>query len=112
MYYYKLNDDGSFERTDDDIGMRNGIKNLWREEFDNHIVSTIFLGLDHSFGSEKPILFETMVFSENIDYDQYQIRYLSYEEAKQGHINIYNKIKAGKSLTRKTLKLNFKCEGL
>lgn len=30
---------------------------------DGKIVSTIFLGLDHNFGSGRPILFETMVFS-------------------------------------------------
>ncbi len=46
-------------------------------------ISTIFLGLDHSFGSGPPILFETMIFG-GIN-DQYQKRYVTLEEAKKGH---------------------------
>src|SRR6185436_5755923 len=33
-------------------------------------VSTIFLGLDHAFGGESPMLFETMVFGGPIDQAQ------------------------------------------
>jgi hypothetical protein len=54
------------------------------------IVSTVFLGLDHSFeifnGSMKdykPILFETMIFGG--EHDQYQERYATWEEAEAGH---------------------------
>jgi len=46
-------------------------------------VSTVFLGLDHSFGGDKPILFETMIFGGK--HDQYQERYATWEEAEQGH---------------------------
>lgn len=46
-------------------------------------VSTVFLGLDHSFGGKKPILFETMVFGGL--YDQYQERYSTWKEAEAGH---------------------------
>lgn len=46
-------------------------------------VSTIFLGLDHSWGPGDPILFETMIF--NGKHDQEQRRYHTYEEAEQGH---------------------------
>jgi hypothetical protein len=46
-------------------------------------VSTVFLGLDHAYGSSKPVLWETMIFGgEN---DQYQERYTSYEDALEGH---------------------------
>ena len=46
-------------------------------------VSTIFLGLDHSFMSETPILWETMIFGG--EFDQYMDRYSSYEDALKGH---------------------------
>ncbi len=46
-------------------------------------VSTVFLGIDHSFGGETPILFETMIFGGK--HDQYQERYATWEEAEKGH---------------------------
>jgi len=33
-------------------------------------VSTVFLGLDHSFGRGSPVLWETMVFGGKLDRDQ------------------------------------------
>ena len=47
-------------------------------------VSTIFLGLDHSFGDGPPVLFETMVFGDT-DLDYNQVRYSTYDEAEAGH---------------------------
>jgi hypothetical protein len=46
-------------------------------------VSTVFLGLDHSFGYGPPILFETMIFGGPMD--MYQERYRSWEGAVCGH---------------------------
>jgi len=46
-------------------------------------VSTVFLGLDHSFGGKTPILFETMVFGGK--HDQESERYATWEEAEKGH---------------------------
>ena len=46
-------------------------------------VSTVFLGLDHSFGRGTPILFETMIFGGN--HNQYQERYYTWEESELGH---------------------------
>jgi len=50
-------------------------------------ISTVFLGLDHSFyvGPEerKPILFESMIFGGSLDSEQW--RYATYEEAEEGH---------------------------
>jgi hypothetical protein len=50
-------------------------------------VSTVFLGLDHSFGVGPPVLFETMVFGLQGEYqdEHYQERYCTYEEAIEGH---------------------------
>lgn len=50
---------------------------------DDISISTVFLGIDHSFGGNKPLLFETMVFGG--EYDEYQQRYSTWEEAEQGH---------------------------
>jgi len=58
------------------------------------LVSTIFLGLDHSFGCEGewlPILFETMVFGGTMD--RSMNRYCSWEQAEQGHDEMVDKVK-------------------
>jgi hypothetical protein len=47
-------------------------------------VSTIFLGLDHAFGSGKPLLFETMIFGGA--QDGYCDRYATWDEAEAGHV--------------------------
>ena len=55
-------------------------------------VSTVFLGLDHSWRGNTPILWETMIFGG--DHDQYQERHTSYEDALEGHqtaLNLINK---------------------
>lgn len=48
-------------------------------------ISTVFLGLDHSFGyvRAKPVLFESMIFGGK--HDQYQNRYYSLAEALRHH---------------------------
>jgi hypothetical protein len=47
------------------------------------LVSTVFLGLDHSHGFGPPQLFETMVFGGKLD--DYQRRYSTAAEARDGH---------------------------
>lgn len=47
------------------------------------LVSTVFLGSDHSFGSGPPVLWETMIFGG--EHDEYQERYTSRESAIEGH---------------------------
>lgn len=47
-------------------------------------VSTVFLGIDHSFTDDgPPILFETMIFGG--PNDQWQERYFTWDEALAGH---------------------------
>ena len=70
----------------------------WYETADRHVaksgsqskmsnkpfVSTVFLGLDHSFGRPgAPILFETMIFGG--EHDQYQDRCSTWDEAEAMH---------------------------
>ncbi len=52
-------------------------------------VSTVFLGLDHSFGKGDPLVFETMIFGGNLD--QEQDRYSTWEQAEQGHKHLVEK---------------------
>ena len=50
------------------------------------LVSTVFLGLDHNFGDGEPLLFETMIFSEDGDgMEEYCERYTTWLEAELGH---------------------------
>jgi hypothetical protein len=46
-------------------------------------VSTIFLGINHSFRYTTPILFETMIFGG--EHDRAQWRYTTIEKARRGH---------------------------
>jgi len=47
-------------------------------------VSTVFLGIDHGFGS-TPMWFETMVFGPEGAQSDMQWRYTTWEEALLGH---------------------------
>lgn len=58
-----------------------------RDEIDDILVSTVFLGLDHAMPWDKdktPVLWETMIFGGTHD-QEYQERYTSYEDALEGH---------------------------
>jgi hypothetical protein len=53
-------------------------------------VSTVFLGIAHGFENSKiPILFESMVFSDD-NHDNYCVRYATWDDAEKGHDNIVN----------------------
>ena len=54
-----------------------------RDGHGNVNVSTVFLGLDHSFGAGPPVLWETMIFGGA--HDEYQKRYTSRVDALTGH---------------------------
>lgn len=70
----------------------------WSEFFENinnrivkqeHIgdkwISTVFLGLDHSWDESKVEIFETMVFEKNDYHELYCDRYSTWQEALEGH---------------------------
>lgn len=57
-------------------------------------ISTVFLGFDHSFtDDDTPILFETMIFGG--DFDGFQQRYHTWDEAKNAHDLICYKLQNG-----------------
>lgn len=47
-------------------------------------VSTVWLGIDHGFGSGRPLIFETMVFAHGRG-GEFQTQYSTLEEARLGH---------------------------
>ena len=55
-------------------------------------VSTVFLGIDHSFGDGPPLLFETLVFGGKLD--QEMDRYSTLEEAEVGHKNMVGRLRS------------------
>jgi hypothetical protein len=64
----------------------------WTEVGD-YRVSTIWLGLDYSFGGNNPLIFETVVFdgySKNI----FQFRHSTEEEALEGHARVIAQLEA------------------
>ncbi len=67
-----------FEQTDKRI--------VYQTMVDEYQVSTVFLGMDHSFGGGgPPVLWETMIFGPDDTYEDFQQRYVSYDDAVAGH---------------------------
>jgi hypothetical protein len=50
-------------------------------------ISTVWLGIDHSFGSAPPTIFETMVFGDP-ECNGMCWRYETIEEARRGHAEV------------------------
>lgn len=51
-------------------------------------ISTVFLGIDHSFGEGEEMLYETMVFNSGTELDGEPFRYSTREKAEEGHEEI------------------------
>ena len=49
------------------------------------LVSTVWLGMDHGYGSGKPIIFETMIFADDKKLNDQMWRYSNEEDAIKGH---------------------------
>lgn len=60
-------------------------------------ISTVWLGLSHQFGEGPPLIFETMVFTDDSAKadDLLCARYSTEEEAKQGHEVVVNYMTSG-----------------
>jgi hypothetical protein len=62
-------------------------RNVAQEVVDYHSrISTVFLGLDHNFGSGPPLLFESLIFGGPLGDEQR--RYSTYDEAERGHAEL------------------------
>lgn len=52
-------------------------------------ISTVWLGVNHNFGSEgPPLIFESMIFGGNDDLNECQWRYPTFAEAMIGHCKL------------------------
>ena len=72
------------------------------DQVGNKFVSTVFLGLDHSFGfGGPPPLFETAIFDRDDRANIDMWRYSTWDEAMAGHKAACNGLTSG--LTRKEL---------
>lgn len=61
-----------------------------------HVVSTVWLGLDHSFRGGPPLIFETMVFADEDSFmDLESDRYSTEAEALEGHARMVARVLAG-----------------
>ena len=58
-------------------------KRVGLDKKDGITVSTVWLGLDHSFSDNKLLIFETMVFG--LEDEEIMERYSTLEEAQKGH---------------------------
>lgn len=87
VLHYVLDDAGRAVPVDDAMTWARWFERADRKLADTKVgrasVSTIFLGIDHSFGEGPPVLWETMVFGGPAD--TMTVRYHSAEEARAGH---------------------------
>lgn len=86
---YILDDDGNPVRTrslmrwGEWMASTRNERRVVRNKIGDVLVSTVFLGLDHGYGSGPPILWETMIFGGK--HDRYQERYSTRADAEAGH---------------------------
>jgi hypothetical protein len=68
-----------------------------KDKIDGHMVSTVFLGLDHSniCNAGKLEIFETMIFGKNSGAEEYCDRYATWAEAEEGHRRAIQWVKDG-----------------
>ena len=74
-----------------------------------YFMSTVDLGIDHSFFSDKPIYWETMIFDHTNGAnfgDLYQERYSSLEDAITNHERILTLVNEGNFSTVKDLDIS------
>lgn len=61
-------------------------------------ISTVYLGLDHSYGHGPPLIFETMIFKDGggiaDSNDEYMDRYATWQQALDGHQNVVGALAA------------------
>lgn len=74
--------------------MESGNRIVGRTIKERHVISTVFLGVDHNFGySSTPILFETMVFDPTGN-DILQIRCSTWDEAVAQHKDVVRRVRS------------------
>lgn len=62
-------------------------KRIAKDQVDEYEVSTVWLGLDHSFMGGPPLIFETTLFGDG-DRNNDMWRYSTEQEAIEGHASV------------------------
>lgn len=101
-YFYYLNDDHTAEACDMEKWseqyeqlFKNGSRCVAKDLIDGHIISTVWLGINHRFYEGEPHIFETIVFvADNFD-GIYMDRYSTWDEAVAGHEKAVQWVKDG-----------------
>jgi len=95
MNKYIMNSDGSFYAEPDSMTWAKWMEFADRKIANSYVgdvnISTVFLGIDHSFSGTEPVLFETMVFGGDLDQEQY--RYETFGQAIKGHDEMVKRVK-------------------
>lgn len=59
------------------------------------VVSTVWLGMDHSFGGPVPLIFETLVFApEEFPLESEMLRYPTEDAARRGHADMLARVQS------------------
>lgn len=68
-------------------------KRIVKQEWIGNVwVSTVFLGIDYSFGHGRPLLYETMLFTNRTDLSQECWRWCTWAEAEAGHAKVMKEL--------------------
>lgn len=100
---YILDDEGNPVHEPDTLKWAEWFENanekriVKQTKIEGHFVSTVFLGLDNSFGGHLPMLFETMIWDKD-GKDIYQDRHSTKQKAELAHDRLVNQIKYGHEL--------------
>jgi hypothetical protein len=62
-----------------------GRRQVARTNIGNVLISTVFLGIDHGWMENEPVLFETMIFNLPEEEDEYQTRCSTWQQALEMH---------------------------
>ena len=61
-----------------------------RTEIHGSVISTVFIGMNHGYYDQPPVLFETLIFGGPLDGEGR--RYSTWDEAERGHQEYVQKI--------------------
>lgn len=102
--YYKLDENKnaipcSMEEWSEQLEemSKNDTKHVAKETINNKYISTVWLGLNHAWAPYYPLhIFETMIQDETTgEWENYQVRYATWQEAEEGHKKAVEWVKSG-----------------
>jgi len=74
---------------------RTRTKHVNQETVGDYWISTVWLGLEHGYNKNRPLIFETMIKHKSKKWLDYQARYSTWKEAEEGHKQAVEWVKNG-----------------